>query len=144
MEKALPDYPVAVEHDRQYRVGDKDALLDVYMPKDAVREHKSLPVVVWTHGGAWLSGDKTNDVPYFKRLANEGFVVVAINYSLAPGKTYPTAVHQLNAALRYVDTNVASFAGNPNQILLAGDSAGAQLSSQVAALTTSPEYAEEV
>jgi len=144
MERALPDYPVTVIHDRQYRANDKDAYLDVYVPNTALKQHQSLPIVIWTHGGAWLSGDKTNDTPYFKRLADQGFVVVAVNYSLAPDKTYPTAVKQLNDAHRYVINNATSFAGDSQKIILAGDSAGAQLSSQLAALVTDPGYAREV
>jgi acetyl esterase len=144
MEQALPNYPVTVLRDRQYRANDADAKLDVYVPDSALKQHKSLPIVIWTHGGAWLSGDKADDGPYFERLANEGFVVVAVNYTLAPGKTYPTAVKQLNDAHQYVIDNAANFAGNSQKIILAGDSAGAQLSAQMAALATTPGYAKEV
>lgn len=144
MEAALPDYPVTVQRDRQYRAGDNDAFLDVYMPKDAGKQHKRLPIVVWTHGGAWVSGDKDNVAPYYERLASEGFVVVAVNYTLAPNKPYPYAVRQLNDAHRYIVNNAGSFAGDPHKIILAGDSAGAQLSSQLAAIVTNPGYAREV
>lgn len=144
MERALPTYPVTVLKDRHYRSHDKDALLDVYMPDHAVQQHQSLPIIIWTHGGAWVSGDKDNVAPYYKRLANQGFVVVAVNYTLAPNKPYPYALHQLNDAHRYVVRNAGDFAGNPDKIILAGDSAGAQLSSQLAAVITNPEYAREV
>ncbi|HYH36210.1 MAG TPA: alpha/beta hydrolase, partial [Candidatus Saccharimonadales bacterium] len=100
--------------------------------------------VVWSHGGAWLSGNKTDSAPYFKWLANQGFVVIAPNYSLAPGKTYPTPVRQLNDAHAYIQANAARYKLNPDKIVLAGDSAGAQLSSQMAALITNPAYAKEV
>lgn len=138
----LPPYPVTVMPNLQYRSGDKDARLDVYMPASVIQQHAKLPIVIWTHGGAWLSGDKKDDGPYFKRLANEGFIVVSVNYSLAPGKKYPTAVHQLNDAYGYVATNAARFYGNAGKIVLAGDSAGAQLSSQMAAIITNPSYAQ--
>jgi acetyl esterase/lipase len=72
MEAALPDYPVRVVSNLQYRPHDSGAKLDVYIPAAADKGQKALPVVIWTHGGGWLSGDKTNDGPYFKRLANEG------------------------------------------------------------------------
>ncbi len=144
MRKKLPDYPAKVLSNQQYSKGDKDALIDVYIPEAAAHTHASLPVVVWTHGGAWVSGDKTNVAPYFKRLADQGFVVISLNYSLAPGKTYPTAVHQLNDAYAYIQANANRFQANTDKIILAGDSAGAQLSSQMAALLTNPQYAHEV
>jgi acetyl esterase/lipase len=143
MEKALPDYPVTVISDQKYLPNDKDALLDVYIPKSAQAD-KPLPVVIWTHGGAWLSGDKRDAGPYFSRLADQGFVVVSLNYSLAPNKKYPTAVHQLNAAHAYIKAHASQFNVDPGKIVLAGDSAGAQLSSQLATIITSSDYAKEV
>lgn len=144
MKAKLPDYPVTVLHDQAYLSGDKNALLDVYIPNSAIRNRTTLPVVIWTHGGAWLSGDKTNDGPYFKRLADQGFIVIALNYSLAPEKQYPTPVHELNSAYAYIEANAARFYSNTHKIILAGDSAGAQLSSQMAAVITTPNYARTV
>lgn len=144
MEAALPSYPVTATTNVQYRAGDKDAKLDVYMPNSVKDTSQTLPVVIWTHGGAWLSGNKKDDAPYFKRLASEGFIVVAPNYSLAPAKKYPTAVRQLNDAYAYVQNHASQFHANSGKILLAGDSAGAQLSSQLATIITSPAYAKEV
>jgi acetyl esterase/lipase len=144
MEAKLPDYPVTVLSNQSYLRGDKKALLDVYIPNSTIRAHTILPVVVWTHGGAWLSGDKADDAPYFKRLADQGFIVVALNYSLAPEKKYPTPVHELNDAYAYIQANANRFYANTSKITLAGDSAGSQLSSQMAALITNPTYAHEV
>jgi acetyl esterase/lipase len=144
MKAKLPSYPVTVLSDQTYLQGDKKALLDVYIPNSAIRTHTTLPVVVWTHGGAWLSGDKADDAPYFKRLADQGFIVVGLNYSLAPEKKYPTPVHELNDAYAYIQANANRFYANTSKITLAGDSAGAQLSSQMAALITNPTYAREV
>lgn len=144
MEAQLPNYPVTVLSNQQYRQNDKAAKLDVYIPTEALAEPTALPAVVWTHGGGWLSGNKTDDAPYFKRLADQGFVVIAPNYSLAPAKTYPTPVYQLNEAYAYIQANAARYHLDPNKIVLAGDSAGAQLSSQMAALTTNPSYAQEI
>ena len=101
MQKALPDYPVAITKDVAYG-NSRDMRLDVYRPERVVGSSTRLPIIIWTHGGAWLSGDKKDAAPYFERLADQGYVVVAVNYSLAPGATYPTAVRQLNDAHRYI------------------------------------------
>ncbi len=55
---------------------------------------------------------------------------------------YPLAVHQLNDALAYIDAHADELGVDPNQIVLAGDSAGGQLASQMATLMTSPDYAD--
>jgi acetyl esterase/lipase len=144
MEAHLPQHPVTVVGDRQYRSGDKNATLDVYMPSQITSDEQTLPVVIWTHGGAWISGDKRDSEPYFKLLADKGFVVIGLNYTLAPEKTYPYQLHELNDAHQYILDHAAEFHVDTSRIVLAGDSAGAQLSAQLATLITSPGYAKEV
>jgi len=140
LEKHTPQ-GIASITDQQYRDGDSDALLDVYFPETAT---EALPTVIWTHGGAWISGNKSHYAPYYQLLAERGFTVVSLDYSLGPERTYPTPVHQLNDAHAYVVANAERLHVDPSRILLAGDSAGAQLSSQLAALVTNPEYAREL
>jgi acetyl esterase/lipase len=135
-----PSTPVAAITNQQYRDNDKAALLDVYFP-EGTSDDKRLPVVIWTHGGAWLSGTKNNSAPYFKLLAAQGYTVIAPNYTLAPEKTYPEPLRELNDAYRYIEANATRFHADTDQIILAGDSAGAQLSSQMAAMVTNPAYA---
>lgn len=141
MEKHVPSKPIATIANQQYRQGDKDALLDVYYPEGTTTK---LPVVIWTHGGAWISGSKAQDVPYFKLLAAEGYTVIGLDYSRAPEKQYPTAVYQLNDAYKFIQANADSFYADTNKIIFAGDSAGSQLSSQMAGMITNPDYAREV
>jgi acetyl esterase len=64
-----------------------------------------------------------------------------VGYSLAPGQTYPTQVRQLDAALAYLCAHAGRFHLDPDRIVLAGDSAGAQITSQYAALVTNERYA---
>lgn len=135
---------IATQQDLHYIPGNKDALLDVYTPQSAVDNKQLLPVVIWTHGGAWLSGSKSNSAPYYKLLAQAGYTVIAPNYSLAPDMSYPVPIHQLNAAHQYIVDNAAALSADVGNIVLAGDSAGSQLSAQMAALITSPAYAQEV
>lgn len=144
LEEHAPASGVAIISDQQYKAGDTDALLDVYMPDSAQAGGQKLPVIIWTHGGAWLSGDKTDAAGYYKLLAQAGFVVVAPNYSLAPQHTYPLPVHQLNTAHAYILENAERFHADTDNIILAGDSAGSQLSSQLAVIITNPAYAQEV
>jgi acetyl esterase/lipase len=120
-----------------------DARLDVYVPEHAAATAR-LPLIVWVHGGGWLGGGKTDLGGYMKALAAHGFVVVAIDYSLSPAARYPTPVRQTMAALRYVADHAARFRADPNRVFLGGDSAGAQIAAQVAALATSPEYVRAV
>lgn len=144
LEKHDPASGVAVISNQQYRQGDDNAKLDVYIPESTQKNSKKLPVVIWTHGGAWISGDKTDAAAYFELLALKGYTVIAPNYSLAPEKSYPTPIHQLNDMYAYIQQNADRFYADTGQIVLAGDSAGSQLSAQMAAIVTNPSYAKEV
>ena len=75
-------------------------------------------------------------------LRAEGYTTIAVNYTLGPEGAYPTAVNQLNQALAYIDEHADELNVDASQIVLAGDSAGAQLASQMATIMTSPDYAE--
>jgi acetyl esterase len=121
---------------------DVDALLDVYTPSDQPRS--KLPVVVWVHGGGWVAGSKDFIAGYLKVLASKGYAAVGVNYSLAPGKTYPTPVRQINSALAYLTRNAERLHLDPSKFVLAGDSAGAQIAAQAALIITSPSYATEM
>lgn len=135
---------VASIRDQQYRDGDDDAYLDVYFPSALAGTTDVLPTVIWTHGGAWISGHRTDHAPYFQLIADAGFTVISVDYSLGPGRRYPTAVTQLRDAHAYILANAERLHVDSTRIVLAGDSAGAQLSSQLATIATSPDYARTV
>ncbi|HET6746654.1 MAG TPA: alpha/beta hydrolase [Candidatus Saccharimonadales bacterium] len=142
LEKHTPQQPVTRLANEKY--DSTGMLLDVYFPSNIGNTDKQLPVVIWTHGGAWISGGKDDWATYFKILAAKGFTVIAPNYTLAPEKTYPTPLKQLNEAYDFLDKNQGRFHADMNKVFLAGDSAGAQISSQMAAIVTNPFYAAEV
>jgi acetyl esterase len=143
LQKHAPATPIAVRANQHYIPGNKNALLDVYIPPSASQSGVALPVVVWTHGGAWVSGDKANNHPYFKLLAAQGYVVVSVGYTLAPHKKYPAQLSELNSAHAFIVKNASKYHIDPHKIFLAGDSAGANLSGQMAAIITNPVYARE-
>jgi acetyl esterase/lipase len=103
-----------------------------------------LPAIVWVHGGAWISGSKEGVANYPKILAAPGYATVAFEYARGPGTTYPKPVEQVNAALAHLVAHAAEYHVDPGAIVLAGDSAGAQITAQIAIITTDPAYAAKV
>lgn len=132
----VPD-GVTTLHDLAYRPGDPDALLDVHHAPGATGAR---PTIVWVHGGAWLSGGKGHIANFLRILAAGGCTVVGVGYSIAPEARYPTPVGQVLDALTYLCDNAESLGIDPDRLILAGDSAGAQIAAQVAGMITSPDY----
>jgi len=110
--------------------------LNIWTPAKA----QKAPVIVWIHGGSLTSGSSSEAMYDGARLAGQGVVVVSINYRLGvlgylthPGLSVESRegvsgnyglLDQI-AALRWVNRNIAAFGGDPANVTIAGESAGA-------------------
>lgn len=112
--------------------------LDVYRPKGA----GVLPLIVSVHGGGYVYGSTEVYQFYCMDLALRGFAVVSFNYRLAPEFKFPTPLFDLNRVMEWVQENAEKYSLDLENIFMLGDSAGAQLASQYAAISTNAEYAE--
>ena len=113
-------------------------LLDVYLPEGTT---EALPTIVSIHGGGYVYGSKEIYRRYGMDLARRGFAFVNFNYRLAPKWKFPTPLHDTNNVMNWIIQNAAQYHLDPQRIFIVGDSAGAQLTSQYAAMQTNPEYA---
>jgi para-nitrobenzyl esterase len=117
---------------------DEDCLyLNVSTPRlNDHRHEKDLPVIVWIHGGGFTSGAGRDYDP--TKLTADGVVLVTINYrlgalgflshpALASSPGGPSGNYGLmdqQAALRWVRSNIEQFGGDPDNVTIAGESAG--------------------
>ncbi|MGX5712588.1 alpha/beta hydrolase [Sphingopyxis terrae subsp. ummariensis] len=125
LEKRLPR---AIQTEtRQYDLTDADAFLDIHRPKSVL---PGTPTIVWVHCGGFVSGRRSDLTNYTKILAGQGFLVVNVDYTIAPDAKYPTPVRQVNKALGYISHNAQALGVDADHIVLAGDIAGAQIVSQ--------------
>src|SRR5258705_9934014 len=138
LEKHVPP-ALSAQLNERYDPADPDALLDVFYPS-AIAD-KPLPTIVWVHGGGWVAGSKDDIANYGKVLAGKGYTVIGVDYSLAPGKTFPTPIRQVNAALGYVIKNAQRLRVDPDHIVLAGESGGAHIAAVTANAIAVPSYA---
>lgn len=116
--------------------------LDIYQPEN-IADITPRPVIVWIHGGGWISGSKEHARGYFKRLAEQGYNIISVEYQFAPNEIYPQQLQQIDKALAFIIQNANKYNINPNAIYLAGDSAGANMVSHYAALVANPNFANE-
>lgn len=87
-------------------------------------------VVVFVHGGGFAAGDKGDAAaPFYNNVGAwavaSGFVGVTMTYRLAPAHAWPCGAQDVAAAVAWLRGNVARFGGDPRQIVLLGQSAGA-------------------
>jgi acetyl esterase len=98
--------------------------LRCYRPSEAT----GLPVVVYFHGGCFVSGDFDTHDRQLRTLANlSGALVVAVEYRLAPEHTYPAAHDDAYLAAQLVRNHCSEWGGDAENIVLVGDSAGGHL-----------------
>ena len=116
----------------------KWSLLDVYYPDNTTAP---LPTSGSIHGGGYVYGTKEIYRRYGMDLASRGFAFVNFNYRLAPKWRFPTPLWDTNSVMEWVCKNAARYHLDPSRIIIVGDSAGAQLASQYAAIATNPAYA---
>ncbi len=114
-------------------------LLDVYTPSGT---NQPLPTIVSIHGGGYVYGNKEIYRRYGMDMAKRGFAFVNFNYRLAPKWKFPTPLHDTNAVMHWICKNAKRYHLDPSRIILLGDSAGAQLTSQYAAIHANAEYAK--
>ena len=75
-------------------------------------------------------------------FAKAGFAVINFNYTLAPKITFPNPVIETNEVLKWAADNAEKYGFDLENVVMIGDSAGAQIASQYAVCVSNPEYAK--
>ena len=88
------------------------------------------PVFVFVHGGGFVRGDKhTQGSPQYDLVGawavRRGYVGVTMTYRLAPGHQWPAGAEDVAKAVHWLQKNIAAYGGDPDKIVVAGNSAGA-------------------
>ncbi|MFD0794206.1 carboxylesterase/lipase family protein [Mucilaginibacter litoreus] len=111
--------------------------LNVWVPEKPSKE--KLPVLVYFYGGGFVAGDGSESRYDGESMAKRGIIALTVNYRLGvfgflshPELTKESVHHSSgnyglldqNAALRWVQQNIAAFGGDPKRVTIAGESAG--------------------
>lgn len=109
--------------------------MNLYMPDEDAAALR--PGMVLIHGGAWVSGRRTQQAWYARQFAREGYVVLACDYRLMPKYAFPACLEDAKAAVRWMRAHAQELHVDPDRIVAFGASAGGHLAGMLAA--TRPE-----
>jgi acetyl esterase/lipase len=130
---------VRVDRDIAYSDAGKRGHLDVYRPVD--REVAGAPVLLQVHGGGWTMGSKNDQgIPLMHRMAERGWVCVAINYRLAPRDPFPAQIIDVKRAIAWIKEHIEDYGGDPSYVAITGGSAGGHLTALAALTPNDPAY----
>jgi acetyl esterase/lipase len=118
------------------RPDDQPQTMDIFFPNAG---YGPWPVIINVHGGAWVAGSKllieeeTDITPFLEA----GYIVVSVNYRLAPQYPFPAMIEDLKCAARYLRAHATDYNLDSDHIGARGGSAGGHLASLMGASDTS-------
>lgn len=108
----------------------KKHLLDIYLPANA---KKNVPLLVWVHGGAWMSNDKYADMGYMSKtihaILEKGYALASIDYRHSTTAIFPAQIQDCNQAVQFLYDHAGKYGFDRNKFGLIGFSAGGHLAS---------------
>ena len=134
----IPDDIKLVENIPYLNNGCPAHTMDIYRPARLV---PSRPVIINVHGGGLMEGSKEFNRRFCIQLCRQNFVVFSIEYRLIPDVTVYKQFDDVFRAMDAVKSLIVRYQGNPNQVYMIGDSAGAYLIAYAVAMQNSPELA---
>jgi acetyl esterase/lipase len=131
-------------HRRGVHYGNSPAqVLDVWRRKDLPAQ--PAPVLIFVPGGAWVHGRSMGQgSALMSRLAEQGWVCLAIDYRVSPHHRWPRHITDVKTAIAWARANVDKFGGDRNFVAVAGCSAGAHLSALAGLTPDDPAHQAEL
>ena len=114
--------------------------LDVIEPLGNER----FPIIVYFHGGGFISSDKSNFTRICCDFSSKGFLIFNVNYGLSPNYKYPSQLNDVMDAISWIYGNSQKFNGDISRVYLAGDSSGAYLVALYISTITNRKILEKI
>lgn len=115
---------VEVLRDLAYDPAHPERRLDVWRPRERAT---ALPALLYVHGGGFRILSKDTHWVMALGFARRGYVVFNVDYRLAPRHPFPAALEDVSTAYAWVVDQAQAFGADPSRLVLAGESAGANL-----------------
>ena len=127
--KNLPDIGNFLTEVEISKKEDHSLTTDIHVPEG----EGPFPILVYFHGGGWISGSPKSHRKICHRFAEAGFLVFNVDYALAPENPFPQGFDECCESVRWVVANAEKYKGDSNRLSVGGDSAGGNLTAACAA-----------
>lgn len=128
--------------------------LRLYIPRNTIESRNASfsnqtllkPILLWIHGWGFIMGSTDNDDMICTKLSNiTQFIVVNVEYRLAPEFKYPLAIHDIIDSLKWIKYGrmITKYGGDPSKVFIAGTGSGGTLAAATVAVINDnklPEY----
>lgn len=101
---------------------EKMQYINTISPRD--KQNQKKPVMIYIHGGGWVSGITEMRNSYATHWAKNGFFVACVSYTYAPQKTFPSQLQEVFSAVDFLYEHKDEYGIDMDNIILAGESAG--------------------
>ena len=108
---------------------DSVQLLDLYLPDPSQRPS---PVIIYMHSGGWVGGERGVVSQAIQREVLRGYAVASIDYHISPQSVFPAALQDVKTAIRWAKVDGPNYALQPDEVFVAGSSAGGNLAAMAA------------
>jgi acetyl esterase/lipase len=116
--------PAQEAYNLSYATAHSAQKLDLYLP---ARTGRAVPVIVNIHGGAFMEGDKSDEMYNVDALRGQGWAVANLNYRLSGDARFPAGVQDVKAAVRWLRAHAAEYGLDTDRFAAWGRSAGAYM-----------------
>jgi|TARA_B100002003_G_scaffold142485_1_gene131846 acetyl esterase/lipase len=111
--------------------------LDIYKKKSL---SSSVPVIIFIHGGSWVTGGKEDYLVYCLAYAQKGYVTASLSYRFSQEAIFPAAVEDIICGIRWIKSHGNEYGIDTSKVALVGGSAGGHLAMMAAYTIDEPQF----
>lgn len=121
---------ILVDFNLAYAVDNgRELNLDIFRPNSTT---PAKATIVLIHGGGWRSGSKSHMYALANKLAQKGYVAIAVEYRLSIEAAYPAGLKDVNKAIVWLKQHAQEYGINANNMFIAGGSSGGHMAALIA------------
>ena len=135
--------PKGIVYEKHVPYGkEKKQYINFYTPE--TQEGAKRPIVIYVHGGGWISGITDMRNAYLQNFAKNGYLTASISYSYAPKKVFPVPIQEICSEIDAIFDMAEARKIDTSKVVLAGESAGVYYIFYLAALAADHSLANKI